>query len=108
MPTSAASGSQAATINTEHALGAEITAPGTYVLVVNTRNLVAGDTLELRIKTRIKSGAALESAYTVSFSNVQAALNKYSVPVPSDTGLQCTLKQVAGTPRNFDWNILQL
>lgn len=108
MPSSIASGSQAATVGTEHNLGEEITTAGTYVLAVNTGAMVAGDVLELRIYTRVKAGAPLALAYVVSFANVQGVLNKYSVPVPITSGMQCTLKQVGGTGRAFDWEIMAL
>ena len=108
MPTSNQSGSQTATISTEHNLGTEITAAGTYVLVVDTGNMAAGDVLELRIKTKAKSGGTQRQAYAVSYANAQASPNKYSVPVPVDTSFQATLKQTAGTGRAFDWNILAL
>lgn len=108
MPTSNQSGSQTATISTEHDLGTEITTAGTYVLVVDTAAMVAGDVLELRIKTKAKSGGTQRVAYVVSYANAQAAPNKYSVPVPIDTSFQATLKQTAGTGRAFPWNILAL
>lgn len=102
------SGSQTATITTEHALGSAITAAGVYVLVVDTNAMVAGDVLELRAKTKAKSGSTSRLAYFATFANAQGEANKYSVPVPVDTEVVFTLKQTAGTGRAFDWNILSL
>ncbi len=102
------SGSQTATINTEHTLGSSITAAGTYVLVVDTNAMVNGDTLELRLKSKAKSGSTERLAYLAIFSNVQIEPNKYSVPIPVTDQVTCTLKQTAGTGRAYDWNILSL
>lgn len=102
------SGSQTATITTEHNLGTAITAAGVYVLVVDANAMANGDVLELRAKTKAKSGSTQHLAYLVTYAHVQAEANKYSVPIPVDTELQFTLKQTAGTGRAFDWNILSL
>lgn len=102
------SGSQTATISTEHSLGSAITAAGVYVLVVDTNAMVNGDILELRIKTKAKSGSTSRLAYVATYAHIQSDPNKYSVPVPIDTDFVCTLKQTAGTGRVFDWNILSL
>jgi hypothetical protein len=82
------------------------TDPGTYVLGVDMANLANGDTVILKIKTKIKTGAISRIAYEESFSNVQADPNKYSIPVAIDTEIVCTLTQTAGTARVFPWNLL--
>lgn len=106
--TSAASGTQAATVSTEHNLGSAITTAGVYVLVVDTNAMVGGDRLELRARTKTKTGSTQRLAYVASYRNAQSTLVKYSVPVPVDTEVQFTLKQTAGTGRSFDWNVLSL
>lgn len=103
------SGSQTATISTEHTLGSAITAAGVYVLVVDTNAMVNGDALELRIYTICKASGTERLAYSSpTFVNVQADLIKYSVPVPIDVSFKATLKQTAGTGRAFPWNILSM
>lgn len=101
-------GAQVAVIGTEHTLGVSITAAGVYVLAVDTNAMVNGDVLELRIKTKAKTGSTLRQAYSATYANVQSDANKFSVPVPVDTEITFTLKQTAGTGRGFDWNILAL
>lgn len=108
MTTSNESGSQVAIIATEHTLGAAITAAGVYVLVVDTSTMVNGDVLELRAKTKAKAGSTSRLAYAATYVHIQTEGNKYSVPIPVDTEVVFTLKQVAGTGRTFDWNILAL
>lgn len=102
---SKASGSQVAIIDTEHTLTTQTDA-GTYILVVDLNTLVDGDTVILRIKTKAKSGSTSRLAYTALYSNAQNIDNVYSIPVPIDTEIVCTLEQTDGTGRTFDWNLL--
>jgi len=104
---SVGSGTQTATINEEHTLDTE-TAAGVYVLVVDMSNLVNGDAVTLNIKTKYASGGTSRVAYSASYANVQAEPNKYSVPVPVDAQIICTLKQTTGTGRDFYWNLLKM
>jgi hypothetical protein len=101
-------GSQTATITTEHTL-ATVTDPGTYVLGVDMGALAAGDIVELRIKTKMRSGGTSRLAYgPVKFEGVQTVPNKYSMPIPSDIEAVFTLKQTVGTGRAFPWSVKQL
>lgn len=104
-----ASGTQLASINTEHTL-ATLTAARTYVLWVSLVNMLSGDTLELRIKTKMASSSAYETVYKDSWTGAQSVddIQKVSIPVPSDIATLFTLKQTAGTGRNFAWKIISL
>ena len=102
-----ASGTQSATISTEHSLATSTTGK-TYVFVVNTVNMANGDELELRVKTKVLSGSTAQVAYYQSYAHVQSAPNKYSVPVPANQSIEVTLKQVAGTGRSYEWALLSL
>lgn len=103
--TSVGTATQTAVIDTEHTLDTETTA-GTYVLVVDCVNLALGDIVEFRIKTKAASGAASGLAYSQTYAHAQSEVIKYSPPVPTDTEIICTLKQTAGTGRDFTWNLL--
>lgn len=105
--TSVGSGTQTATLDTEHTLDTE-TGAGVYVLVVNTYNLANGDIVTLRIKTKTKSGSTSRLAYTASYAHAQAEYVKYSIPVPVDQEIVCTLEQTDGTGRDFEWNLLKM
>jgi len=105
--TSVGSGSQSATLDTEHTLDTE-TGAGVYVLVVDTNNMVDGDVLILRIKTKNKSGSTSRLAYQATYANAQTEINKYSPAIPVDTEIICTLEQTDGTGRSFDWNLLKM
>jgi len=104
---SVATATQTATIDTEHVLTIQ-TIAGVYVLVVDMGNLASGDIVILRIKTKYASGGTSRLAYICEFAGVQTEPLKYSVPVPVDTEIICTLEQTDGTGRNFPWNILMM
>lgn len=107
MPTLIASGTQSATVSTEHDLATDTT-NHTFVLVTDCGSLATGDVLELRIYTKVLSGGTERLAYVVVYSHTQADPIKYSVPVPANVHLRATLKQVAGTGRSFPWALLAL
>src|SRR4051794_25208090 len=100
-----ASGTQAATVNTEHTLATD-TSGGVRVLAGDLGNLAYGDTVELRLYTKVLSGSTERQAYVATFSHVQGSPNVYSVPVPTNISCKATLKQTGGTGRSFDWALL--
>lgn len=102
-----ASGTQTATIGTEHTLATSTTGK-TYVLVVDTVNMANADILELRLYTIVLAAGAEGLAYIATFSNVQSTKIKYSVPVPANISCKATLKQVAGTGRAYPWALLSI
>lgn len=105
MPTVFSSGTQSATITTEHSL-LSTTVAGTFVFAVNTVNMAAGDLLELVVKTKVLSGDTIAVAHKMTFTNAQEEPVKVFVPVASDLGADFTLKQVAGTGRSYPWKVL--
>lgn len=102
-----AGGTQTAVVTTEHTL-ATLTNSKTMVLVVDTVNLVNGDIVELRLKTKARAGGTSRLAYFASYANLQSEIIKYSIPVPANVELVATLKQTLGTARDFVWAILGL
>jgi hypothetical protein len=107
MPTSIASGTQAATVGTEHTLATDTTNK-TYVLAVDAGAMVNGDELELRLYTIVLSAGTERLAFYAKFPNVQASPQLYSPPVPADISCKATLKQTAGTGRSFPWKLLSV
>src|SRR4030066_540849 len=109
MPTVEASGTQTATISTEHTLATVSTAK-TLVLLVDVNAMVNADELELRVKTKMLSGGTTRVAYKASYKHAQPAddLIKISIPIPRDQEAVFTLKQVAGTGRAFPWKVMSL
>jgi hypothetical protein len=106
-----AEASQTATIGTEHTLTTQ-TGIGTYVLTVDTMNMVNGDVLELRIYTKVRASGNTQLAYSAVYAHAQGVLNKYSVPIPlpTDREIIFTLKQTAPVSggRAFPWGVLTL
>ena len=102
-----ASGTQAATVGTEHTLATSTTGK-TYVLVVDTGAMAAGDILELRIYTIVLAAGTERLAYIVVYAHAQSDPQKYSIPVPANISFKATLKQTAGTGRSYPWSVLSL
>lgn len=105
--TSVGSGTQSATLDTEHTLDTETNA-GVYVLVVDLNAMANGDITILRIKTKDKSGGDSRLAFMSTYANVQTEAHVYSPPIPVDTEIICTLEQTDGTGRSYDWNLLKV
>lgn len=100
-----ASGTQTATVNTEHTL-ATITSAKTLQLYVDLANLAAGDVVELRVYLKVLSGGTSKEAQYAVYGGVQAQPIVWSIPVMSDIEASFSLKQVAGTGRSFPWKVL--
>lgn len=107
-----ASGSQAATVTTEHTL-ATIAGPGVYQAKIDCSVLQAGDVVELRIKGPALGSGTTRVQHYAGFAGVQPADDamKTSVPFVVDSAAgnhTVTLTQSFGTSRTFPWTILKL
>jgi hypothetical protein len=108
-----ASGTQAATVGTEHQL-ANTAATGVYTYHVDTVNMAANDVLELRVYQMTLTSGTSRVLFFVAFYGVQPTddLIKVSVPIANEltdaTALQFSLKQTFGTSRNFPYKILKI
>ena len=105
-----ANGTQTAIIGTEHTLhenaGAKV-----FVLKVNTKNMVNGDEVELRIYDKVLTGSPQDLAYFASYAHIQAEKVKPSIPIPAEgftVGFKATLKQTVGTGRAFEWSVVSI
>lgn len=107
MATSISDGSQTAVIDTEHTLDT-ITVAGSYVLTVDSINMVIGDELILRIKSKVRSVGTTRLAYIARYSHGQDTPVILSIPIASPHEFVATLEQVAGTGRVFNWEIVGL
>lgn len=101
-------GTQSATLDTEHTLGAAVTTGKTCVLVVDCTNMANGDVVVLRAKVKTLTGSTEALAYAVTYAHVQAEPVKISIPVPALYSVKFTLEQTDGTGRSFDWSIVSL
>lgn len=110
--TAQGTGTQAASIGTEHTL-LDIAVAGTFQLVVDLDAMAAGDTVELRIYQIVLTGGTRRVVAKVVYVDAQSADDKISNSIPvsnelTDAGsVRCTLKQTAGTGRSFPWKVLK-
>lgn len=114
--THASSGSQTATVNTEHSLYSTTTA-GTYVLEVDLNAMAAGDVLTLRIRKKVRTGDTVYTVYVHSFYGaVQTDMGDtptkmavvQSIAIPTVFGADFTLEQTFGTGRAYPWGVILL
>lgn len=101
------SGSQTATLSTEHDL-ATVTDAGVYVLAVDAAALAAGESLRLCLYGKARSSDTERLIYQAAFSNAQTEALKASVPVVSPHHMRATLTQTGGTGRAYPWAIYAL
>ncbi len=106
-PVRESSGTQAATIGTEHVLAAP-TSARSRVLIVDVVALAPGDLVELRIKTHALAGGTDRTVYTAAYAGPVTDPMVVSVPIPLVDGGAFTLKQTTGTGRSFPWAVLAL
>jgi hypothetical protein len=100
------SGTQTATINTEHIL-ATPTTNATYVFSVDTVNMANGDLVELRCYDKV-DGTNYRQMWKGTYQHIQINNAKASPPITTTTQAQFTLKQTAGTGRAFPWSIRRI
>lgn len=101
-----ASGTQAATIGTEHILDNPTTS-ATYEFSVDTSNMVNGDLLELRVYDKV-DGTNFQQVWKGTYQHVQINNGKVSPAKAVTAGAKFTLKQTAGTGRNFAWSVRRI
>lgn len=106
-----ASGTQTATIGTEHFVSSPSVA-GVFTLHLDTSNMAGGDLLEVRIYQKILSGGTERVVFYAIFAGAQTADNaiQVSVPIANDlatsNALRFSIKQTAGTGRDYAWKVL--
>lgn len=111
--TAFASGTQTATITTEHFLSSPNVA-GVFTLHVDLINMVAGDYLEIRVYQMVLTGGTQQVAYLDAFQGGDIAVREdkivISVPISNEltdtNSLRFSIKQTLGTGRNFPWKVL--
>ena len=108
-----ASGTQSATVTTEHSL-TTVTVTGVFTFHVDCVNMAAGDIVELRVYQIILTGGTKHVLLFTTFYGAQLTDDtvKMSIPVANELGdassLEFTLKQTFGTSRNYAWKVLKI
>lgn len=107
MATSAASGTQAAILNTEHTLSTQ-SAAGSYVVSADLSALALGDAVIIRVKAKVGAGGTTREMLSNTFSNPQGQPVVQSIPIASPHEAVFTLEQIDGTARSFPWEVISL
>lgn len=107
MPTLTTSGTQTATVTTEHTLTTQ-TGNKFYTAYVDLTNMVAGDTVEIRVSVIVKAAGSHILYYLGTYNGAQSNPLVYIASLPSDVSWKLTLKQTAGTGRNFDYRVYEV
>jgi hypothetical protein len=107
--TLADSGTTAALTLTSETTLATDTSNGTFVLEVDTSNMVLGDVTEIRVYTITLSGGTLTQAWKdVCQGGLIINNHRISPPVASDQSIKCTITQQLGTGRTYKWKMLRV
>lgn len=102
-------GVQTAVVGTEHALAQQANNVGIYVLMVDTAAMGGGDQVVVKLKTKRAAEETVRVAYRYVYDGAQVdEPQKYSVPVPVDTEIVCTLTQTAGVSKTFPWKLYRM
>jgi hypothetical protein len=101
------SGSQAATVTTEHFLGTDPdTTTGVFQFMVDVSVLARGDSLEIRVYEKINdTGDTAQVIHTYPINNEQDADLFVSEAFILVIGFRFSIKQTTGTGRTFQWSV---
>jgi len=99
------SSTQTTVIGTEHSLGTPSTNQ-CRLLRIDRGAMVAGDTIEVRLKSSVLAAGAVGDQLYQTYFNAPGVPIVETIPVTSNQGLTVTLKQTAGTAKAFPWAIL--
>lgn len=107
-PSTYNSGSQSATVTTEHTLQT-INIVGTFQFSVDLAAMVDGDVTEMRVYRIVKAGGTTRVVEEYTFYGALPTDNQlwesdiYANSLTDTDALKCTLKQTFGTSRAFPW-----
>lgn len=102
------SGSQTATVTTEHTLST-VTDPGTYVLAVDIDALAAGESVELRVYGKARTGDTERLLHRGTYGPTKPSTPLVmSVPIVSPHYFKATLKQITGSSRAYPWAVYEV
>jgi len=87
---------------------ATVTAAKILILAVDVNAMADGDTIELRLYGKARTGDTERQIWFASFSNAQGDKLKESIPVASPHHYRASIKRVAGTDRAYPWAIYEL
>ena len=104
----AASGTQSATVGTEHDLATTITTAGAYVLVVDANALAAGESVTIRGYEKVLSGGTQRKMWQYSVAWPVTVPIVQSPAFNLEIEGKVTLQQDGGSSRSFPWSLRKL
>ena len=107
MASSVIAGSVIAVVNTNHIIGTIVTAGG-YVAKFDLGSLQNGDEVELRFADTCSAAGTLSVVYSASYAHVQGTQIKTSPPVVVTRSAQVMIKQISGTSRTFNFDVVSI
>lgn len=101
------SGTASVTLNTEFTIVS--TNNGTFVFEIDLNNMALGDITELRVYVQIASTGSLRQIWKSTYGpNPGYNTGALSPPIASNYKVQFSIKQVAGTARSYDYQVLRI
>ena len=107
MVTVSGSGTQTATIGTEHTLFNPVTSKW-FSGWIDLTNMASGDTTEIRIYAIAKTAGSYILYSLDTYIGAQTIPLVHCASLPSDIGFKVTLKQTVGTGRTYDWKFYEV
>lgn len=92
------------------------TSNGIYQLKLNRQNLASGETLEVRVKSVLRSGVTARQERLVSMASApyddstdakSSAVAVFDPPIWADLSVTFTIKQLSGAARVIPWKVLK-
>lgn len=84
------------------------TTDGIFQLFVDTANMVAGDSLDVQILEKARTGDTARLVFSMTVEDVQAEPLLVSPALLLGVGWTMRIRQSAGTARAFPWSIRQV
>ena len=107
MATSKASDTQTTVVTSTHTL-ATITDAGTYVLYLDLFEMADGDIIEIRVELKVTATGTTREFLIGSYAHAQGQPTAASIPVASINECVFSIKHVAGTALDINWEIVEL
>lgn len=101
------SGTQTASINTEHSLHTDADAK-VFQSFVDLSNMASGDILQVYVYVMPKGSSTRRLAFFAEYYDAPTEKVAVSPPVASAFSYELAIKQTAGTGRNFDWSVVSV
>lgn len=108
MPTEILGGTQTCVVTTAHTVVNASTEQGNFLFEVDLSELANGDTIEITVKTKLRSTSSEVVRFFRVYSHQQGEPIVASFPFVSLGTITCTLKITEGSNRDVVWSLKRL